>query len=151
MARVKKPKPLTKRTIGKVTRQLQGLFKRSTGKTILLKELSAMLLYLIDDYASVIYDNNILKVQTDDVFGYDGQNIGPAIIILDIEKALEHNASLSEGSVEIKTIKRNRFSHRHVFSNSSLCFGNGYSACRQSLQDGRLDDFVSIVQQILKT
>lgn len=151
----KKVKPMTKVTAAKAARKLQILYKKSFKKKLTIKELKAMLLYLIDEYASVTYEKNVLTIQTEDILmGYYNKNLGPAIIILDLKRAFEgkNPPYIENSSVKIKGLDGYRFPHRHVYSSSSdMCFGDGYSACRKSIIDGRLDDFFDIMQQMLRT
>lgn len=157
MAKAKpKPKPLTKRTIGKVCRQLQKLYKQYTEKTIPLKELRATLLYLIDNFASVTYSDNVLKVQTEDIVcDYQG-SLGPAVIIFKIEqvfKSVKKYGYFNDASLKVRDVHGYRFAHRHVFSdgNGILCRGRASGVLLKSFQQGRLDDFFDIVQQVLRT
>ncbi len=150
----KKPKPLTKRTVGKVARRLQNLYKQYTKNTIPLKELKAMLLYLIDNYAAVIYDCDILKVQTDDIIC--GGNLGPAVIIFKIEKALQESNRYSyfrNASLKVKDLRGKRFNHQHVFheGNGQLCRGSAKYVLQKRFQQGCLDDFFDVIQQVLRT
>lgn len=154
--KAKKPKPLTKRIAAKVAqqitkqttkdvaRQIQQLYLEHLKKKITLKELKAMLLYLIDDYVLVTYKEEVLTIRTEDIIKYE-RNCGTATIQLNLKK-LSHS-----DDCYYYVLKIFPDTHSHVYSSNCLCFGDGYRACAKSIKDGRLDDFVDIVQQILRT
>lgn len=152
MAKAKpKPKPLTKKTVGRVVRQLQKLYKQYTEKTIPLKEIKAMLRYLLDNYAAVSYSKNILTIQTEDIYRH-GYNLGPYDIEINLQRILKNSTKdkFNSSGLKVENISGNH--HPHVSSSSGwMCLGNGFYSSMQSVQQGRIDDFVDIVQQILRT
>ncbi len=155
--KAKKPKQLTKRIAAKVAkqitkqttkdvaRQIQQLYLEHLKKKLTLKELKAMLLYLIDNYALVTYKEAVLTVQTEGIFRhYSSNNYGSFNLNL-------HLKMLNYNECHYYILKIYPTGTRHIDSSGALCFGNGFRACEKSLQEGRIDDFVDIVQQILRT
>ncbi len=150
----KKPKTMSKQDTIKAARKLQALYRKHLKKKLTIKELTEMLMYLRDEYVSVAYSNSILTVQTENIAGdgyYNSKSLGPAIIIIHLKEILTHKVYL-EGRIYIKTPTNVSFPHRHVMStNSDLCFGDAYSVCKKSIEEGRLDDCVDVIQQVLRT
>ncbi len=145
---VSKTKKVHRKTVGfaiKTVREIQTLMGKRNGKKITLKEIRAMLKYLLDNYNDVSYKKGILTLQTDDII-CDDYNNGTFSLRLNLKIIF---ASAEGFVVGLKLEPRGC---RHVYSSSgNLCFGNGYWAIKKCANDGRIDDFIDIVQQILRT
>ncbi len=136
-----------RKTVGfpvKVVKEIQTLFRKHIGKKIILKEIRAMLRYLLDNYNDVSYKKGVLTIQTDDI--YRGYNRGPHDIRLDFKRLGKRTSC----HYDILTISPTS-GGEPVHSSGCMCFGYGWEVCQKSVSDGRIDDFVDIVQAILRT
>ena len=143
---VSKTKKVHRKTVGfpaKVVKEIQTIMGKRNGKKVSLKEIRAMILYLFDNYTGVSYKKNILTIQTDDIYAR-GHNYGPFVLRLNLK-------SIGGKDCHYYMLTLTPVGNRHVYSSGRLCFGNGYNVCEKCANDGRLDDFVDIVQQILRT
>ncbi len=145
----KKPKIVSKEPQYKIVKEIQTVMGKRNGKKISLREVRAMLVYLLDNYDLVSYEKNILTIHTEDIF-YGGHNYGTYILRLNLKGIFASESGFETG---ITFTPRGR---RHVYSSSgNLCFGSGprggYRAAQKCIQDGRIDDYVDIVQQVLRS
>ncbi len=130
--------------MAKIAKEIQSLFVKHLGKKIYIKEIKAMLVYLLDNYASVSYEKKLLTVRTEEIYS-KGSNYGSADIKIDLKILGKRDCHYYALHIYPTNCSD------HVYSSGGLCFGEGWWASAKSLQEGRLDDFVDIVQQILRT
>ncbi|MCJ7828744.1 MAG: hypothetical protein MUP81_03265 [Dehalococcoidia bacterium] len=144
----KKPKTPFKIKVAlrEIAIQIRKFYK--IGERPSLKETKAMLAYISDNYSLLHLANGVLKVRTENIYK-GGTNYGSCVIILDLKRLVQSDGYYY--GLKLKTPKGYRFPHQHVFADSRLCFGDGGSAAKKSVVDGRLDDFLDIIQQILRT
>ncbi|MCJ7828743.1 MAG: hypothetical protein MUP81_03260 [Dehalococcoidia bacterium] len=142
---------LTKKNIGKAARELRWIFGR---KAQPVKELKAILLYLLDNYVSVCLEKGILTVETEDLVGNrSGNNLGAAQITIDLKRACKDFLCF-DSFLKVHSVQRphSHFPNDHVgYEGKSLCPGEGRYALKKALREGRIDDFVDITKQILCT
>ena len=116
------------------------------------KSLANSIEYLMERYASMVYKNGVLTVQTDDIileYKKQKKNFGPFNIILDLNRT----DSMISGLFAIRAlspVRNNNYIHPNV-SDGALCCGEGEMTLWQCIRQGRIGDFMDIVQQILKT
>ena len=145
---VSKTKKVHRKTVGftaKVVKEIQTLFREQIGKKITLKEIRAMLRYLLDNYNDISYKKGVLTLQTGE---YDA---GIFDITLDLTKLGIKKSECHYHVLTLSPTPDKGGGCEHIYSSGRLCFGNGWSACQKSIAEGRLDDFVDIVQAILRT
>ena len=146
----KKPQIVSDEPQRKIVKQIQTVMGERNGKKISLKEVKAMLIYLLENYDIVSYEKNILTVQTDDIYAHSGHNYGAFVLKLNLKRIFGRNDGWELG---LTLTPRGT---RHIFTSSgNLCFGSGlgggYRAAQKCIQDGRIDDYVDIVQQVLRS
>ncbi len=145
----KKPKIVSKEPQHKIVKEIQTVMGKRNGKEISLKEVKAMLVYLLDNYDIVYYEKNVLTIQTEDIM-YGGHNYGTYVLRLNLKTIFASESGFETG---LTLTPKGR---RHVYSSSgNLCFGSGprggYRAAQKCIRDGRIDDYVDIVQQVLRS
>ena len=143
----KKLKISAKLSMSKIAKEIQSLFVKHLGKKIHIKEIKAMLVYLLENYGAVSYKKNVLTIRTEDVYRH-GYNIGPFDIILDLTR-LKRGAAGRDCHYYVLKLSPTR--HNHIYSSGGLCFGAGWAVSNKCITEGRLDDFVDVIQQILRT
>ncbi len=147
----KKRKISSKLSMAKIAKEIQALFVKHLGKKIYIKEIKVMLVYLLDNYSIVSYEKNTLTIQTEDIYRENEENIGPFAIVLDIKKLFEDYDYLNDENFGSGLkLKGATELHPHLCS-SHICTGGGFYALKKCIKDGRIDDFVDIVQQVLRT
>ncbi len=146
---VSKTKKVHRKRVGfpaKTVKEIQTVVVTYLGKKITLKEIRAMLRYLLDNYNDVSYKKGVLTVKTEDIYSR-GKNLGSFDIRLDLT-----NIGRGDDCHYYVLTLSPRERCGHIYSSSGrLCFGDGWNASLKSLKDGRIDDFVDIVQAILRT
>jgi hypothetical protein len=115
-----------------------------------IENLKKDLVYLLDNYDYVNYKDGILTVQTDDIC-VEGVAFGPFDIILNVNSNSEINYKFT--CKALKPNRRDGHPHPNITSGDSgnLCVGKGYYALEKSFSQGRIGDFMDIVQRILNT
>lgn len=117
------------------------------------EDLKAALIYLLDNYDYVAYQNKELIVRTDDIFiNYSNKMIsfGPFDIVIDFER-LPCNIEYLFICKALNPRTRSGHPHPNISSSNKLCTGDGEAALKKCIADSRIGDFVDIIQQILRT
>lgn len=133
--------------------------EKAEKSNLLVENFQSALIYLLDNYDYVSLRDMKLTVQTDDIFvTHKGSGtlvgFGAFDIILDLNKLNYVEEDLTYAfrcrALNPRTIN-GCYTHPNLNSDNKMCVGEGYESLRKCLRDGRIDDFMDIVQQVLRT
>ena len=141
--------------IPRVTSPLHN-YERAAAKTgnrgtSMIRDILAELTALDSEFdeVAVSMERHCITVTTDAVL-LEGVDLGRFALVLNWHRLNERGAYEVEALDASPAAASDDTTHPHVQSNS-LCEGEGKTAIRQALRDGRLFDFFVLVRQILQT
>jgi hypothetical protein len=141
--------------IPRVTSPLHN-YERAAAKTgnrgtSMIRDILAELTALDSEFdeVAVSMERHCITVTTDAVL-LEGVDLGRFALVLNWHRLNERGAYEVEALDASPAAASDDTTHPHVQSNS-LCEGEGKTAIRQALRDGRLFDFFVLVRQVLQT
>ena len=129
---------------------------RNISTTISLQDVTKAFLYLVNTYDNVTLRNDTLTVMTEEIVLKHSEerkiSLGQFNIHLHLKEFRYGNVSQVFKCRAVTPKTYDGYEHPNIRSGLwRLCCGDGKEAVKTSLVQGRIGDFVDIVQQILKT